>query len=66
MMRAPRSRALSAASWASSTMQLVLVIIFAFVLLGLISPTFGRRQQVGISVIAVSLAVAQFFFSRFL
>ena len=47
-------------------MQLVLVIIFVFVLTGLISRTFDRRQQVAISAIAVSLAAAQFFFSRFL
>jgi len=66
MTRAPRSRALSAASWACRAMQLVLVIIFVFVLIGLISRTFDRRQQVAISAIAVSLAAAQFFFSRFL
>lgn len=47
-------------------MQLVLAIIFVFVLIGLISRSFDRRQQVGISAIAVSLAAAQFFFSRFL
>lgn len=47
-------------------MQLVLVIIFVFVLIGLVSSDFDRRQQVGITAIAMSLAAAQFFFSRFL
>jgi hypothetical protein len=45
---------------------LVLVIIFVFVLIGLISRDFGRPQQVGIAAIAVCLAGAQFFFARFL
>jgi hypothetical protein len=45
---------------------LVLAIIFVFVLIGLTSRTFDRRQQAGIATIAVSLAAAQFFFARFL
>ena len=66
MTRAPPSRAAFVASSVCNAVQLVLAIIFVFVLVGLISPSFDRRQQVGISAIAVSLAAAQFFFSRFL
>jgi hypothetical protein len=47
-------------------MQLVLAIIFLFVLIGLVSPEFDRRQQAAIATVAVGLAAAQFFFARFL
>lgn len=47
-------------------MPLVLFIIFMFVLIGLFSHEFGRGQQVVISAVAVFLAGAQFFLSRFL
>jgi hypothetical protein len=47
-------------------MQLVLLILFSFAVLGLTSRRFDARQQVVIAVSAVALAVAQFTFARFL
>ncbi len=47
-------------------MQLVLVVIFGFILIGLIAPRFEGRQQVVVASFAIMLAAAQFFFARFL
>jgi hypothetical protein len=46
--------------------QLVLTIILLFILVGLLSRTFRPRQQVVIATVAVTLALMQFTFSRFL
>lgn len=47
-------------------MQLMLVTMMTFVLIGLVSRRFGPRQQWGIVTLAMSLALVQFAFSRFL
>jgi len=47
-------------------MQLVLGIMLAFILVGLVSRSFGSRQQVAIATVVVTLTVMQFTFSRFL
>jgi hypothetical protein len=47
-------------------MQLVLGIMLAFILVGLVSRSFGSRQQVVIATVAVTLTAMQFTFSRFL
>lgn len=47
-------------------MQLVLAIVLLFILVGLLSRTFGARQQLVVATVAVTLAVMQFTFSRFL
>ena len=47
-------------------MQLMLAVIFSFVLIGLVAPRFEGRQQVIIASFALALAFGQFFFPRFL
>jgi hypothetical protein len=47
-------------------MQFVLEICFFFVLVGLVSVRFDRRQQAVVGLAAVFLAVVQFMFARFL
>ena len=47
-------------------MQLTLTVLFSFITLGLVSRTFGPRQQVIIALVAVMLMLVQFTFSRFL
>ena len=47
-------------------MQLVLAVVFGFVLIGLVSRRFERMQQVVVMTFAGLLALAQFFFARFL
>lgn len=47
-------------------MQLVLVILFAFALIGFASRRFDARQQAIIVMVSVVLAMAQFTFARFL
>jgi hypothetical protein len=47
-------------------MQLMLLTIMAFVLIGLVSRRFGPRQQWGIATLAMTLTLVQFAFSRFL
>jgi hypothetical protein len=47
-------------------MQLMLAVIFGFVLIGLVAPRFEGRQQVIIAGFALVLAFCQFFFPRFL
>jgi len=44
----------------------MLVTMIAFVLNGLVSRRFGPRQQWGIATMALTLALVQFAFSRFL
>lgn len=47
-------------------MQFVLEIVFFFVLVGLVSKRFDRRQQAIVFTTATFLALAQFMFPRFL
>jgi MFS-type transporter involved in bile tolerance (Atg22 family) len=47
-------------------MQLMLTVIFGFILIGLIARRFEGRQQVVVATFAIMLAFAQFFFPRFL
>lgn len=47
-------------------MQLVLAVVFGFVLIGFASQRFQARQQVVVVTFALGLAFAQFFFARFL
>jgi hypothetical protein len=46
--------------------QLVLLVILLFVIVGLASRTFGERQQATIVTAAVALMLLQLTFSRFL
>jgi hypothetical protein len=47
-------------------MQLMLVVIFSFLALGLLAPRIGRREQWIIAAIAVLMACLYFFPSRFM
>lgn len=47
-------------------MQLLLVVALAFVVVGVTPRRFGGPQQAVVAVLAVTLAVLQFSFSRFL
>jgi hypothetical protein len=47
-------------------MTLVLVILLAFVLIGIIPQRFDTRQQVVIAMFGVALAMMQFTLARFL
>ena len=47
-------------------MQLVLVLILCWALIGFAAPRFAGRQQVIVVSFACALAFAQFFFARFL
>lgn len=47
-------------------MNLMLSVIFTFVMVGLVARRFGRRQQVLVTLGAIMLAVAQYAFPRFL
>ena len=47
-------------------MQLVLFVIFGFILIGLLARRFEHGQQIVVVSFACMLAFAQFFFARFL
>ncbi|HYK98085.1 MAG TPA: hypothetical protein VEU77_06800 [Candidatus Acidoferrales bacterium] len=47
-------------------MNLMLSMIFLFVLVGLIARRFGPRQQLLVTLVALALAAAQYTFPRFL
>lgn len=47
-------------------MQFILSMLVLFIMVGLVSRTFGPRQQATIAMVAVMLTLIQFTFSRFL
>lgn len=47
-------------------MNLMLAVIFACVALGLFAPSFGRRENAIVALLAVTMTALYYFFERFM